>query len=89
MAGRRTSVYLNERVADALEASGRQLAEVIATGLGIEPEPTEATLRRVIREELAGVSLAAGPDLAASLRCESCGGELACPRCYTDENACA
>ena len=62
MAGRRTSVYLSGPAADALKASGRQLAEVIATGLGIEPEPTEATLRRVIREELAALAPAAGDD---------------------------
>jgi hypothetical protein len=52
MAGRKTSVYLSEQVASALDASGRSLAEVIAAGLGIEPEPTEDMIRRVIREEL-------------------------------------
>jgi hypothetical protein len=59
MAGRRTSVYLSEPVADALKASGRQLAEVITTGLGITPEPLEDILRRVIREELAALPLGA------------------------------
>lgn len=49
-------MYLSGPAAELLKASGRQLAEVIATGLGIEPEPREEVIRRVIREELAALS---------------------------------
>lgn len=51
--GGKTSVYLNEELATRVAASGLSLGELVRRGLDAsEPESVEATLRRVIREEL-------------------------------------
>lgn len=49
----KTSVYLTEDLAAAAKAAGVSLSELIRRGLAAgEPEPLEALIRRVVREEL-------------------------------------
>jgi hypothetical protein len=51
--GQKTSVYLPDDVAARAKASGVPLGELVRRGLDAgEPESLEATLRRVLREEL-------------------------------------
>ncbi len=54
--GKKTSIWLSDELEASWRASGVPLAELIRRGLGM-PEPgrpvDEATLRRVLREELA------------------------------------
>jgi 3-mercaptopyruvate sulfurtransferase SseA len=58
--GLKTSVYLSHDLAMCWRASGLPLAELIRRGVAsLAPQPDlEATLRRVLREERAGVSVA-------------------------------
>ena len=63
--GLRTSVYLSDELAAMWRASGVPLAEVIRRGLSAGGPVDEATLRRVIREELAGLPVAADRSPAA------------------------
>jgi hypothetical protein len=89
--GVKTSVYLPADDHAAWTASGLPLAEVVRAGLAAlaSPPVDESALRAVLRQELAALPLGADCAPGQTSRCESCGGDLACPRCYTDENACA
>jgi len=52
--GRKTSVYLSDEISGRVKASGLPIAELVRRGLDAgEPPELEATLRRVIRQELA------------------------------------
>jgi hypothetical protein len=51
--GVKTSVYLPATVAAEWKASGAAITELIRDGLAARAEPLEATVRRVVREELA------------------------------------
>lgn len=55
----RTSVYLSDELAAMWKASGLPAAEVFRRGLAAGGPVDEATLRHVLREELAGLSVAA------------------------------
>jgi hypothetical protein len=61
--GLRTSVYLSDELAAMWKASGLRLGEVIRRGLEasgpVDEVTLEATLRRVIRDELAALPVAA------------------------------
>ena len=57
--GLRTSVYLSDELAAMWRASGVPLAELIRRGLSAGGPVDEVTLRRVLREELAGLPSAA------------------------------
>ena len=57
--GLRTSVYLSDELAAMWRASGVPLAEVIRRGLSAGGPVDEVTLRHVLREELAGLTVAA------------------------------
>lgn len=56
--GLRTSVYLSDELAAMWKASGLRLGEVIRRGLEAAGPVDEATLRRVLDEKLAGLSVA-------------------------------
>ena len=56
----KTSVYLSSELAAAWKASGRSLTDLVRAGLAADTEPIEATLRRVIREEIAALPAGAG-----------------------------
>jgi hypothetical protein len=68
--GLRTSVYLTDELAAMWKASGLPLAEVIRRGLSAGGPVDEATLRRVLREELSGLPVAAGRAPAAYVAAE-------------------
>lgn len=57
--GLRTSVYLSDELAAMWRASKLPLAEVVRRGLSAGGPVDEATLRHVLREELAGLPSAA------------------------------
>ena len=76
---RRTSIYLTDDLDKQLQASGLTLLQVVRRGLAAgDPEPCEATLRRVMPELLAGIAV---PSEVPASRCPDCGTGLACPRC--------
>ena len=62
--GQKTSVYLPDDLTAKWKASGTPLTELIRRGLDAtehgEPDLDAAALRRILREELAGLSLDAG-----------------------------
>ena len=57
--GLRTSVYLTDELNAMWRASRLPLAEVIRRGLAAGGPVDEVTLRQILREELAGLSVAA------------------------------
>ena len=57
--GLRTSVYLSDELAAMWRASRLPLAEVVRRGLSAGGPVDEATLRHVLREELASLPAAA------------------------------
>ena len=57
--GLRTSVYLSDELAAMWKASKLPLAEVVRRGLSAGGPVDEATLRHVLREELASLPVAA------------------------------
>ena len=57
--GLRTSIYLSGDLAAMWRASGLPAAEIFRRGLAAGGPVDEVTLRQVIREELAGLSVAA------------------------------
>ena len=56
--GLRTSVYLSDELRAMWKASGLPLGEVIRRGLQAGGPVDEVTCRRIVREELAGLSVA-------------------------------
>ena len=57
--GRRTSVYLSDELDAMWKASGVPLGEIVRRGLAAGGPVDEATLRQVLDEKLAGLSVAA------------------------------
>ena len=54
MAGRKTSIYLTDELAERVRESGLSLPDLIRRGLDAQgPTPLEEMIRRAVREEMA------------------------------------
>ena len=84
----KTSVYLSSELATAWKASGRSLTDLVRAGLAADTEPIEATLRRVIREEIAALPLAADLPLGRPSRSGADAGECPHPKARVIKGLC-
>ena len=75
--GVRTSIYLSNDLAAKWRASGVPLGELVRRGLAAGGPVDEATLRHVLREELAALPAAAAHSPARRSRGYSAAGDYA------------